>query len=112
MLRKPKKKIARLGVEVKRCSECKAQTRPCMVAGQTCRFHGWVRYDDTMLQLDYFVKAEHREEILRGYHETGVMDTSGHIEKVRRIAALVEYPDGSVGRVQPELITFLDRGEV
>jgi hypothetical protein len=30
-------------------------------------------------------------------------------DSVRGVSALVEYPDGSVGMVEPALITFLDR---
>ena len=83
--------------------------RPCEVDGKPGLFHGWARYDEERLQINYFAKSEHREEFLRAYRESGVLDASGHIVKVAQIAALVEYPDGSVGRVQPELITFLDR---
>lgn len=84
--------------------------RPCEVDGKACLFHGWVRYNEERLQIDYFIK-QGREEIMRTYRETGVLDAAGHIVRVAKIAALVEYPDGSVGRVMPELITFLDRRE-
>lgn len=85
--------------------------RPCLVDDKPASFHCWVRYEEERMQIDYFVKPDDRKKILRDYQETGVMDAAGHIEKVLHIAALVEYPDGSVGRVKPELITFLDRRE-
>jgi hypothetical protein len=68
-----------------------------------------VRYDEERIQLNCFVKSEHCGEVLRAYADTGVLDASGTIVTVQQVAALVEYPDGSVGRVAPELITFLDR---
>ena len=83
--------------------------RPCLVDDKPATFHRWVEEDKVLLKLDYFAKPAIREETIRAFFETGVADASSRIEKVRQITALVEYPDGSVGRVKPELITFLDR---
>lgn len=99
----------------RKCAKgCKAalsdQTlRPCEVDGKACLFHCWVHYEEERLQIGCFMKPEGREEVLRTYQKTGMTDASCSIVKVSQVAALVEYPDGSVGRVRPELITFLDR---
>lgn len=85
--------------------------RPCLADGKPATFHRWVEWEDALLKIDYFVKPEGREKIIRDYHEAGVADASTHLEKVRQFGALVEYSDGSVGRVKPELITFRARKE-
>lgn len=108
--KKPAWKL-QLGLDVKRCAECGKLDRLCLADGKPATFHRWVRWEEERVLLDYLIKPEGRAEILRAYLETGVLDAAGHIEKVLQIAALVEYPDGSVGRVKPELITFLDRRE-
>lgn len=111
MFRKYVKNKLRLGVEVKACKDCRGPERPCLVDDKPATFHRWVEEDKALLKLDYFVKPDDRGKILRDYYETGVVDAASHIEKLRVTFALVEYPDGSVGKVKPELITFLDRRE-
>lgn len=85
--------------------------RPCLADGKPATFHLWVRYDEERLQLEYLVRPEQHEAIVRHYRETGVCGAGCRLEKVQQVAALVEYADGSVGKVKPELITFLDRKE-
>lgn len=66
----------------KSCPLCNPDLRPCLVDDKPATFHRWV--------------------------EEGLM-WAEKLETVRTCLALVEYPDGSVGKVKPELITFLDR---
>ena len=89
MFRKKKKKPFGklvLGLDVKRCAECHGPERLCLADGKPATFHRWVEDNHSLLQLD-----------------------SATIETRGATFALVEYPDGSVGKVKPELIQFMDR---
>lgn len=60
--------------------------RPCKVNGQNALFHEWSHV------------SQIRDAILRGTVGGVVADTFG----------IVEYEDGSIARVMPEKIRFLD----
>ena len=94
------------GAERHRC-----RLRPCLADGKPATFHRWIDEDKALLQVNALVHPDHRQEIARRFHAEGVADGSSTIEKLRACFALVEYADGSVGRVRPELIQFLDRKE-
>ena len=100
-----------MGVDVKRCAECGKHERPCLVDGKPAIFHRWVEEDKALLRIDRFMKPEDQARAFQLFNNTGVADASSTIEKLRVTFALVEYPDGSVGKVKPELVTFLDRKE-
>ena len=86
--------------------------RPCLADGKPATFHRWVEEDGALLHINAFVPVREQQEIIHRFREDCVVDNSAKIEKIRTFAALVEYADGSVGRVKPELIQFLDRKEV
>jgi hypothetical protein len=110
MFRKYAKKI-RYGVEVKTCRDCGGPERPCLVDGKPATFHRWVDEDKALLQFAALMRPEDRLKALQIFNGTGTADSSSTIEKLRTCFALVEYPDGSVGKVKPELIQFLGRKE-
>ena len=85
--------------------------RPCLADGKPGLFHRWVDVDQTLLKINAFVNAEAQERYARTFRDDGVVPHCCSLEVVRCTFALVEYPDGSVGRVKPELIQFLDRKE-
>ena len=85
--------------------------RPCLADGKTATFHRWVEGDEGLLQFDCYMKPEEVVRVNREFLRTGVSGAGTHIEKLRTCFALVEYADGSVGKVKPELIQFLDRKE-
>lgn len=95
------------------CKYAKAEPelRPCLVDGKPATFHRWVEEDKAMLQLGALMKREDVERAVREFNKLGVVDASSAIRVLRICFALVEYPDGSVGKVKPELIQFLDRKE-
>lgn len=90
---------------------CGPDLRPCLADGKPATFHRWVDDDRAVLQVGAFVHPRDRDRIFREFQEVGLIDSSSHIEKISATFALVEYPDGSVGKVKPVLIQFLDRGE-
>lgn len=85
--------------------------RPCLADEKPAIFHRWVDEEKALLQIDALLPPETQRRITRLFLEDGVIDTAAHIEKLWTFSALVEYADGSVGRVKPELIQFLDRKE-
>jgi len=62
-----------------------------------------------LLHINVFTRIEELEIIHRRFKQTGVVPNCCSADVVRAVFALVEYPDGSVGEVKPELIQFLDR---
>lgn len=101
----------RLGLDVKRCSECPGSERPCLADGKPAVFHRWVDEDKGLLRINAFTRPEEQDRLHRTFREAGVIPHCCSMEALRAAFALVEYSDGSVGKVKPELIQFLDRGE-
>jgi hypothetical protein len=85
--------------------------RPCLADGKPALFHRWADEDKALLKTDALMRPEDRVRYTQRYLADGVVDGLFSAEVIRVTFALVEYPDGSVGRVKPELIQFLDRGE-
>lgn len=113
MFRKYAKGKIRLGVDVRRCAECQGPERPCLVDGKPATFHRWVEEDRGVLQVNSLLRLDDEtiEKINRLFHKEGIVPGSCSLEKLHEVKALVEWPDGSVGTVRLELITFLDRRE-
>ena len=111
MFCKPKKPAHKLqvGVDVKRCAECGKYERPCLADDKPATFHRWVEEETALLKIGCYIRPEDQLPIVRRFREERVIDGSANVEKLRTCFALVEYPDGSVGKVKPELIQFLDR---
>ena len=97
-----------LGLEVKRCSECHKNDRLCMADGKPATFHRWVEEDLAILKIHPFMRKEDQENIVRRFREEGVIDNSATIKRLRNCFALIEYQDGSMGKVKPELLQFID----
>lgn len=86
--------------------------RRCEVDGQTgCWFHRFIEEDEVLLKANIYIKPEVLAQEARRILERGVTDPTYTVEKIRKFHALVEFPDGSLGRVKPDLVTFLDREE-
>ena len=83
--------------------------RPCLADGKPATFHRWVDADQGLLQVDAMLREEDQRRLHRAFRETGLGPSGCSVKVLRVTFALVEYPDGSVGKVKPELITFLDR---
>lgn len=108
--KKPAWKL-QMGLDVKRCAECGKHERPCLADDKPATFHRWVDEDKALLKINCFMRPEETERAVRTFKEEGWYPNTCSTERVRTCFALVEYPDGSVGKVKPELIQFLDRRE-
>ena len=106
------KKAARfrvqLGMDIKRCSTCRNFTRPCEVCGEPAVFLRWCEVETGILQFNAFFKPEYQERLRRVYCQTNTVPHGCSLEKLTDVVALVEWSDGTVSRVNPESIKFLD----
>ena len=82
--------------------------RPCEVDGFPAWFHRWVEQDRVLLNVGAFCKPEDAAAINRRFRASGVIPGGGSIDVVRETFALVEYPDGVVATVKPELVRFVN----
>jgi hypothetical protein len=90
----------------------KKEPRPCSVKGLTgCIFLGFFEEDETLLKVDAFVKQEELKRIQRRFYETGIVSDAMRVDILHKVFAIVEMPDGTVEKVNPEDIVFLDREE-
>lgn len=101
----------RLGLELKRCYECRGPERPCLADDKPATFHRWVEEETALLKINVFMRPEDTERVVRTFKAEGWYPNTCTTEKAKTCLALVEYADGSVGMVKPELIQFLDRKE-
>lgn len=85
--------------------------RPCLADGEPAIFHRWAEEDKDLLKINAFTMPDEQAALHRRFTDTGVVPNCCSVETLRNCFALVEYPDGSVGRVKPELIRFTDRQE-
>ena len=86
--------------------------RPCEADGKPARFHRWVEEDKALLRLKFYVSDDDMERINKKFHSEGLAPINSEITKISTTFALVEYEDGTVGKVEPEKIKFTDgRGE-
>lgn len=86
-----------------------AVVRPCEVDGKPAVFHRWVDEDQALLKVNAFTSPEEQASLAHRFRDSCVVPSMCSTEVLRRTFALVEYPDGSVGKVKPELVTFLDK---
>jgi hypothetical protein len=83
--------------------------RPCEVDGKPAFFHRWCDEDRALLQFKALVRREDAEELRTLFDDRGICPPSAHIETVRYTFALVEFQDGSVKKVDPERVRFMDK---
>jgi hypothetical protein len=81
------------------------------VDGKVCTFHRWIEEDKALLKINAFTRYEEQVILRRRFVEEDVVPLGCSTEVVRRTYALIEFADGSVGKVDPELVQFIDREE-
>lgn len=85
------------------------QPRLCEVDEKVCTFHRWIEEDKALLKINTFTRYEEQAILRRRFVEEDVVPLGCSTEVVRRTYALIEFADGSVGKVDPELVQFIDR---
>ena len=85
--------------------------RPCLADGKPAFFHRWVDEDKGLLRINAFTRHDEAERLHRAFRDEGIVHNCCSVETLRVTFALVEYRDGTVGKVKPEQVRFLDREE-
>lgn len=83
--------------------------RPCEVDGRPALFHRWVEEDRALLKVNCFVAPDEREALARRFRNEGLVVPGCPTEVIRETFALVEYRDGTIDKVKPELIRFIGK---
>lgn len=102
----------KVGLRTQLCKECKdLQRRICEVDGETCVFHRFVDEDRALLHINCMLRDEECREINHRFRRDYIVPPMTSPEIVRNTYALVEFPDGTLKKVEPDKIRFLDKGE-
>lgn len=80
--------------------------RPCEVDGRPAIFHRWIEEDREILRVDGFYERAQVEYMEHIFHDRHIVGPGCHTEVIRNTFALVEYRDGTIAKVEPELIRF------
>jgi hypothetical protein len=81
--------------------------RPCLADGKPAVFLRWIEEDRPLLKFNAFVSEDDRRQVYRRFYADGIVPAGGFVEVLHEVFALVEYQDGYVGKVKPELIRFV-----
>lgn len=83
--------------------------RPCLADDKPATFHRFIEEDRALFSINCFHPESVYDKMTRRFKTEGVIPPGCSTEILRTTFALVEYADGSVGKVKPELIQFLDK---
>ena len=82
--------------------------RPCEVDGSKAWHHGLVHCDRTVVRMDGIFSSDKYAELERAMQSRQVFPSNCQMHVERRTYAMVEYLDGSVEKVDPEQVQFID----
>ena len=82
--------------------------RPCEVDGSKAWYHGLVHCDRTVVRVDGILSSDQYAAIERMLQQRQVLPCNCQMHVERRTYAMVEYLDGSVAKVDPEQVHFID----
>ena len=86
------------------------QNRPCEVDGRPALFHRWIEEDIVLLRHDTFASTDdYRHYMERYFFEKGVCLPGCSFDIISETFALVEYKNGTVAKVKPEQIRFVEK---
>lgn len=88
---------------------CPDDLRPCEVDGEPALFHAWASQDEGLLKIGVFTTPSEAENINRYFRATGIIPAGCTVEKLGKVRAIIEWPDGSVEIVPAEKVRFTDR---
>jgi len=83
--------------------------RPCEVEGVPALFHRWIEEDRAILRVDGFYERAQVEYMEHLFRDRSLVGPGCHTEVIRNTFALVEYRDGTIAKVKPELIRFIGK---
>ena len=89
-----------------------AELRPrrCEVDGWPATFLRWIEEDRALLKFGRGLLSESEVvEIIDAFNDRGLVAPNCETDVLHTVLALVEYRDGTVGKINPERIRFTDR---
>lgn len=88
-----------------------AELRPrrCEVDGRPATFLRWIEEDRALLKVGRGIPYSAIDLAVDLFHKRDTVAPCCSTDVLHVVHALVEYQDGTVGRVDPELIRFTDR---
>ena len=83
--------------------------RPCEVDGSKAWYHGLIHCDQAILKADADTdQPDNYAACQRQFRASGQIPMYCDVVVVRRTYAMIEYLDGSVTKVDPEEVQFID----
>lgn len=85
-----------------------SELRPCKVSGRKGWFHRWANESIPLLKFTSVYSPERKSQIIKEYHELGIISDGATFYEIPIFYGIVEFEDGTIEKVSPEQITFLD----
>ena len=82
--------------------------RPCEVDGSKAWYHGLIHCDRTVVRVEGILASDEYARIERAIQHKQVYPGNCQMHVERRTYAMIEYLDGSVTKVDPEEVQFID----
>lgn len=87
-----------------------ASTRPCYYLNEKATFHRWVDETKMIVKFDVMLPMKDMWQLKRDYEDLGIVPNSANVVPLTTTFALIELRDGSVKKVPPEEIRFINEG--
>ena len=85
------------------------QYRHCEVDGVPALFHRWCEDDRALLRFDVLLRADVQERLVSDFRNEGICGRGCSVDVIRETFALVEYRDGTMHKVDPLLVRFVNK---
>lgn len=86
------------------------QGRVCEADGRPAIFHRWIEEDEAVLEFNgCMMRRDDTIARVQDFKEHRFISPGCTAKVLRVTLAMVEYEDGSVGKVEPEKLKFTDR---
>lgn len=86
----------------------KTELRPCYIDGKKALFHRWNKRTDILLQSKNIMSSNDLEIVTRKARESNNVPSFLFSKMITNLYAIVEYEDGTVGEVEPNMVRFCD----
>lgn len=87
-----------------------SSTRPCYYLEEKATFHRWVDETKLILKFDVMLPMKDMWQLKRDYEDLGIVPNSANVVPLTTTFALIEMRDGSMKKVPPEEIRFVNEG--
>ena len=81
--------------------------RPCTIGERKGKFHKWIEEQKILIKFNNNLKENDVRNMKIAFELSGVIPPYADYEIITNTVALVEFDDGSVGKVKPEEVRFV-----